>query len=172
MTLNDREIRILCENGLVEPYEGALVNPASLDVRVGAFLMEEQEDGLLRRVPLADVFSEADPYLVMPHQSILVETLEVFHMPDDIAAQVVLKSSRVREGWNLALGGWVDPGFNNSVLTLRLRNDTNFKHLPIWSGLKLAQLCFSRLELPQVSYRQVGNYNNARTVTQSIHSSP
>lgn len=169
MTLNDTQIRILCENGLVEPYEAELVNPASLDVRVGLHLMEEQEGGLLYKVPLGDIFSQQEPYWVMPHQSILVETLEVFHMPDEIAAQVVLKSSRVREGWSMALGGWVDPGFNNSVLTLRLRNDNNYRRLPIWSGLKFAQLCISRVEKPEVSYRQVGNYNNARTIATSIH---
>jgi dCTP deaminase len=167
MTLNDKQIRELCEQGLVEPYAPELVNPASLDVRVGNYLMEETEDGSLYRVSLGDVFSQTQPYRVLPGQSLLVETLEVFHMPDDVAAQVVLKSSRVREGWSLGLGGWVDPGFNNSVLTLRLRNDCQYRSLTIWSGMKLAQLCFSRMELPEVSYRQVGNYNNARTVTPS-----
>lgn len=41
MILCDTEIRALCEQGLVTPYDPALVNPASLDVRLGCDLLVE-----------------------------------------------------------------------------------------------------------------------------------
>lgn len=47
--LADHQIKELCENGLVEPYDETLVNPSSLDVRLGFTAMKDKSDSLLKK---------------------------------------------------------------------------------------------------------------------------
>ncbi|NBW63598.1 MAG: hypothetical protein EBR33_10810 [Synechococcaceae bacterium WB4_1_0192] len=64
MILADWEIVALCEGGMVTPFERELVNPASLDVRLGgALLIESAESEALVPYPL-DRHSEANPYVL------------------------------------------------------------------------------------------------------------
>ena len=118
--LSDREIAAYCRAGMVEPFDVKLVGPASLDVRLGGHLMAEvRTNPELQLVNIADTCKE-HPYLLEPGAFVLGETLEILRIPDDLAAQFVLKSSRAREGLEHLLAGFADPGFNNSVLTLDL----------------------------------------------------
>jgi len=45
MILPDFQIRALCDSGMVSPFDPALVNPASLDVRLGGTLLIESAQG-------------------------------------------------------------------------------------------------------------------------------
>lgn len=166
--LSDVEIAAYCRAGMVEPFDVKLVGPASLDVRLGGHLMVEvQNNPELRLVNIADTCKE-HPYLLEPGAFVLAETLEILSIPNDLAAQFVLKSSRAREGLEHLLAGFADPGFNNSVLTLELQNARQFHPVPVWHGMKIGQLVFYRMSTPpDMSYAIKGHYNGCRTVTAS-----
>lgn len=168
MILSDLEIRALCEQGMVTPFAPALVNPASLDVRLGdRLLIESAESAELVEYPLHR-HSEAAPYLLVPGQFVLAETVETFHLPDSIAAQFMLKSSRARSGLEHLMAGYCDPGWHGSRLTLELKNVRQLQPIPIWPGLKIGQMVFHRMgQAPERSYAVTGRYNNDTTVTAS-----
>ena len=95
----------------------------------------------------------------------------MFNLPDDISAQFVLKSSRAREGLNHLLAGWCDPGWNNSKLTLELKNERRYHGLHLYPNLKIGQMVFHRMSnVPALSYAVTGNYNNHLRVMPSIAS--
>lgn len=167
MILPDFEIARLCsEQNMLTPYDPELINPASIDVTLGETIMIEQEKRRdLRRYSLAN-FSKDTPFFLMPGEFILAETKEIFNIPDHIAAQFALKSSLGRAGFQHALAAYIDPGFNNSVLTLELTNSRKFHSIPMWPGMRIGQIIFHRMSAePQVSYRTTGRYNNDHGVT-------
>lgn len=171
MKLVDFQIRNLCQLAdapLVAPFDEGLVNPASLDVRLGnTLLIESAEKRELVPYPLGS-HSEAKPYELVPGQFVLAQTLETFHIPRDIAAEFKLKSSRGREGVDHALAAWIDPGFYGSVLTLELRNNRQLWPVPIWPSMKIGQIIFHRLDaVPLRCYAQTGRYNGDVSVTGS-----
>jgi dCTP deaminase len=169
MILVDFEIEALCQRkGMVEPYCAELLNPASLDVRLGDMLLIESAAGhQLVPYPL-EGHSQAQPYLMVPGQFVLAQTLETFSLPETIAAQFVLKSSRAREGLQHMLAGYADPGWHGSVLTLELHNSRQLHPVALWPGMKIGQMVFQRLvSPPRHSYRVTGRYNNDRTVQES-----
>ena len=131
--LSDWEIRARCEAGsqMVWPFAPELLNPASLDVRLGPNLMIEVMDS--EELIQIDISTRTkdDPYLLLPGEFCLAETVEQFDLPNDISAQFVLKSSRAREGFNHLLAGWCDPGWHGSKLTLELKNER--RHHASWS---------------------------------------
>lgn len=158
-------IKARCERGeLVKNWDPECLNPASLDVRLGPSIMLEcEEQGLIR----ADIseHSKENPYLLAPGEFILGETMEVFNVPDQIAGIYKLKSSMARRGLNHLYAGYIDPGFNGSVLTVELHNVLRFGHQKIWPGMRCGQIVWHWMsQAPQQSYSKVGHYNNHATV--------
>lgn len=168
MILVDHQIDELCRAGMVTPYDPALLNPASLDVRLGdTILIESAESPALVPYPLHH-HDEADPYWMKPGQFALAQTVETFNLPDTIAAQFVLKSSRAREGLEHLLAGYCDPGWHGSVLTLELHNSRQLHDIPLWPGMRIGQMVWQRLAVPPMrSYRVTGRYCNDATVQSS-----
>ena len=167
MILPDFEIRRLCEAGMVEPFDPALVNPASLDVRLGnALLIEGAESRDMVNYPFFD-HSQEDPYWLVAGQFVLLPTLEFVRVPETCNAQFVLKSSRAREGIDHLLAGYLDPGFHG-VITLELHNSRQLHAVPIWPGMRIGQLVFSQMAArPERSYALTGRYQGDTTVMQS-----
>ena len=165
MVLVDHQIDALCRAGMVTPYDPALLNPASLDVRLGdTLLIESAESPALVPYPLQH-HGEADPYRLKPGQFVLAQTVETFNLPDTIAAQFVLKSSRAREGLEHLLAGYCDPGWHGSVLTLELHNSRQLHDIPLWPGMRIGQMVWQRLAAPPMrSYAVTGRYCNDTTV--------
>jgi dCTP deaminase len=168
MILPDFLIRAYCEEGMVTPYDPSLVNPASLDVRLGSsLLIESMESPELIPYPLYR-HSEENPYLMTPAQFALAPTMEGFNLPDHIAAQFVLKSSRAREKLNHLTAGFCDPGWNGSVLTMELHNVSQLHPFLLWPGKRIGQMVFQFMAAPPLrSYAQTGRYNGDTTVQQS-----
>ena len=168
--LCDTEIQaLITERNMVENYDPALINPASLDLRLGETIMVESAEDLDMR-PLSIAGSTADnPYWLKPGQFILAQTIEVFNMPEDIAGLFFLKSSRAREGYENLHAGYADPGWHGSVLTLELKNSRQLLPLPLWPGLKIGQMVWWRMSKePGTSYAVTGHYNAHRTVMGSV----
>lgn len=168
MILNDVEILRLVKDGAVEWSDYDLVNPASLDVRLGTRILIESAESLdLVPVDISRANHEK-PYWLVPGQFVLAETAETFHMPETVAGQFALKSSRAREGLEHLMAGWIDPGFNG-VLTLELKNARQLQRLPLWPGMRIGQIVFMQmLHKPRVSYLEVGHYNNFEHVVGSL----
>jgi dCTP deaminase len=155
--LSDGTIRRLVEEGRIgiEPWEPRLVQPASIDLRLGdsfrvfhnhrvtAIDLREPPRNLTEEV----VIAEGDPFAIHPGEFALGRTLETVQIPDDIVARIEGKSSLGRLGLIVhATAGFVDPGFAGS-LTLEI---TNLTRVPIklYAGLPIAQLSFMALDAP------------------------
>jgi dCTP deaminase len=143
---------------LVSPYDPALVNPASLDIRIGETAKLRVKDGY-HDIDLIE-FSPDNPYMMCPGDRILVGSLETINLPNFLTAQFKLKSSRAREWYGHQLAGFADPGWNGSKLTMEIVNN-DIAPLPLYCGLKIGQLIFSlTFGLPDKDYSITGRYNN------------
>ena len=157
MLLSDRDIAHEIDLGRIalEPWDPAMLQPSSIDVRLDRFFRVFENHRYPHIDPAADqseltreVEPEGEePFILHPGEFVLGSTYEVVSLPDDIAARVEGKSSLGRLGLlTHATAGFVDPGFSGHV-TLEL---SNMATLPIalWPGMKIGQLCFFRLSSP------------------------
>ena len=157
MVLSDAAIRRLIESGriLVEPYEPALMQPSSLDVRVDRLFRVFRNS----RYPYIDVKQEQEeltelveangdePFILHPGEFVLGATLERITLPDDLVARLEGKSSLGRLGLLIhSTAGFVDPGWDGHV-TLELSNVANLP-ITIYYGMKIGQLSFVQLTEP------------------------
>lgn len=164
--LVDHQIRAICKQGIISPYNESYINPASLDICVGETAIIETPDGF--RDYNLSAHTVDNPYLLSPNEFILVSTLETINLPTNVCVDIKMKSSRAREGLSHALAGWVDPGFRG-VLTLELKNYTQYQKIPIYSGLRIAQMIFYKSEPPNNDYKN-GRYANHYCVMSSLDS--
>ena len=105
------------------------------------------------------------PVYLNPDEFVLAHTLETFNIPDHLAAQFALKSSVARAGLEHLLAGFIDPGFNNSVLTLELKNARRMERFPLWPGMRIGQIIFYTMDqVPLSSYSETGRYNGDASV--------
>lgn len=169
MIIPDHEIRRLCrQHAMVLPFDSDLLNPASIDVLLGDRLMVEVEDRPELQIYGISHHTQENPYWLAPGEFALAETREIFNLPDHIAGQFVLKSSRAREGLEHLMAGYCDPGWHGSRLTLELHNSRRYHNLPLWPGMKIGQMVFHVISgRPERSYAVTGRYNGDTGVTAS-----
>ena len=157
MLLSDRDIRRELTSGrvLLEPFDDAMVQPSSVDVRLDRFFRlfdnhkypvidpaQDQPD-LTRLVEVAP----DEPFVLHPGEFVLGATHERVTLPDDVAARLEGKSSLGRLGLlTHSTAGFIDPGFTGHV-TLELSNVATLP-ITLWPGMKIGQLCFFRLSSP------------------------
>jgi len=150
---------------MVTPFDPELVNSASLDVRVGNTAKLRSPKGY-KYIDLT-YWKKEDPYLLMPGDRVLIDSLETFNLPKFICAQFRLKSSRGREWYEHMEAGFCDPGWHGSKLTMEIIN-MDLEPLPLYTGLRMGQLIFSLMfALPEKDYSVTGRYNNDLTVMES-----
>ena len=159
MILCDSSLRRMLPQLVREP-DYSLVNPASVDIRVGAELMRETGADAEKigwsRVLLQNV------YFLDPGELVLVSTEEHLMVPNGYAMEIRLKSTAAREGYDQALAAWFDPGWSG-VGTLEIRNGRRYRPLPLYRGLLIAQFVIHKLDgLSENVYD--GKYNHATTV--------
>jgi len=162
MTIVDHQIRQLCRDmGLVEPFLPEMVNPASIDVTLGQIIKVETPNGF------KSLDISRDPYLMGPGEFVLAHTAEFVRIPGNLECTFQLKSSRGREGYEHALAGYIDPGFQGRI-TLELSNLRRFKDLPLRAGMRIGQLRFMKLDqVPMRTYAVTGRYQGDNTVQES-----
>lgn len=185
MILNTYQILELIKTGVVEHANPTNINGSSLDLTLGKYILVErmseqhkfsglnkiislrQKDSLcMERIDIEKV----GHFILRPGQFILAETIEKFNIPLDISAEYKLKSSMARIGMEHLNAGWVDPGWNNSVLTLEFRNLTTFHEIELIYGDKIGQMVFFKhapVEMDD-SYAVRGRYNGLDTVSAPI----
>jgi dCTP deaminase len=155
--LSDGTIRRLIAEGhvRVEPFDESMVQPASIDLRlgssfrvfhnhrIGAIDLAEPPKNLTELVEVDD----DESFVIHPGEFVLGRTQEYVELPDDVVARIEGKSSLGRLGLIVhATAGFVDPGFKGT-LTLEI---TNLTRVPIilWPGKPIAQLSFMALDRP------------------------
>lgn len=173
--LLDREIQDFAIRGGIEPFAQDQVNPASYNLRIGntakieqPFHMADEYETTWRKPLYQDIdltdYTAEDPFWLPPGGWILTDVLETIRIPADHEAQVILRSSAARRGWDHALAGYVDPGYEGK-LTLEFVNCLNYSPLPIYPGLRLVQLRICKLSAaPDRHYGMTGRYQNADRV--------
>lgn len=166
----DWRIEAACEAEppLIWPYRKEQLNPASYDLTLGNTIMIEVADtSELQELDISGKTRE-HPYLLEPSHFVLAESQEVFNIPNQVAGEFKLKSSRARSGLEHLHAGFADPGFHGSRLTLELVNMRRFHPLPLYPGLLVGQMVFEQmLGSPLTSYAQTGRYNGDMKVTAS-----
>ena len=162
MILNDIKLREIGP-ALLQPFDPKLVNPASIDTRIGYSMKVESREGGWVDVDLRD-YLEEKPYMLAPGQFVLVGSLEVFNIPTNCVGEWRIKSSRAREGYNNVLAVHLDPGWNGSVLTMEIKNEREHAALPLYPGLRIGMVILHECEVPEASYAVTGRYNNDSAV--------
>ena len=157
MVLSDATIARLLAEGRVEidPYDEALLQPSSVDVRVDRFFRVFHNN----RYPFIDVkveqseltelveVEEEQPFVLHPGEFVLGSTLERVRLPDDLVARLEGKSSLGRLGLLIhSTAGFIDPGWDGHV-TLELSNVANLP-ITIYHEMKIGQLSFVRMTEP------------------------
>jgi dCTP deaminase len=157
MLLSDRDLIDELKAGKLqlEPFDPALVQPSSIDVRLDRFFRvfnnhlythidpAEQQDDLTAMVEVRD----GQPFVLHPGEFVLASTLEVITLGDQLAGRLEGKSSLGRLGLlTHSTAGFIDPGFSGHV-TLELSNVANLP-IMLWPGMKIGQLCIFRLSSP------------------------
>ena len=157
MLLSDRDIKeqISAKRVAIEPFDPAMVQPSSVDVRLDRYF----------RVFENHKYSEIDPsveqpeltrelevapdehFILHPGEFVLASTYEVITLPDDIAGRLEGKSSLGRLGLlTHSTAGFIDPGFSGHI-TLELSNVANLP-VKLFPGMKIGQLCLIKLSSP------------------------
>src|SRR3972149_4345045 len=167
MILCDRTLLHRLSQFIQEP-DYSLVNPASVDIRVGDTVLVEAGDRQFMTRYLTEDRDQA--FVLTPGMFVLVSMMEHLIVPNGYAIEVRLKSSRAREGYEHTLACWFDPGWSG-VGTMEIRNCTQFSHLPLYKGLRIAQIVVHKLDGESLHPYQ-GQYNHANTVQLSYHPNP
>ncbi|RBM14949.1 dCTP deaminase [Streptomyces sp. PT12] len=157
MLLSDKDIRTEIDAGRVriDPFDPAMVQPSSIDVRLDRFFRVFEN----HRYPHIDPSVEQpdltreieppgeEPFILHPGEFVLASTYEVISLPEDLASRLEGKSSLGRLGLlTHSTAGFIDPGFSGHV-TLELSNVATLP-IKLWPGMKIGQLCMFRLSSP------------------------
>lgn len=177
MILSAEKIRELLEHTAADPSDRLVISPlleerqlkpstASVDVRLGQrfhvplraklsqldLLSPHHQADLLKYkddtfVPIGDFF------VLHPGQFVLGETLEWIHLPKNLVAFVIGKSTWGRDGLIIATAIGVHPNFSG-ILTLEI---SNVGEIPIYlyPGLAIAQLFLAAVDLTAESVKPV-----------------
>jgi dCTP deaminase len=155
--LSDRDLRKQLESQRlgVEPFDQAMLQPSSIDVRLDRFFRvfnntkythidpKLQQDELTSLVEKDD----EDAFVLHPGEFVLGSTYERVTLPDDLAGRLEGKSSLGRLGLlTHSTAGFIDPGFSGHI-TLELSNVANLP-ITLWPGMKIGQLCLFMLNSP------------------------
>nr|WP_256485747.1 dCTP deaminase [Corynebacterium intestinale] len=158
--LSDRDIRAAIDSEGpdalgIEPYDAAMVQPSSIDVRLDKFFRvfnnsrythidpKQEMPDLTSEVEVA----EGDAFVLHPGEFVLGATLEKFTLPANLAGRLEGKSSLGRLGLlTHSTAGFIDPGFSGHI-TLELSNTANLP-ITLWPGMKVGQLAIFQMSSP------------------------
>jgi len=167
---NDRTLIEYCNHSaLVTPYDPALVNPASIDLRLGASYRLPDLGWSLRSVTVNTQWCEAltmpvDGIELPPGAFILCCTLETVAIPRHASAALYSKSSTGRIGLEHLHAGWIDPGFCGQ-LTLEFKNVAPWPILLVPGRRYMQMVVYDLVEPPARDYSQTGRYQNQQGAT-------
>ncbi len=155
--LSDRDLKAALASGRmgIAPYDEALVQPSSVDVRLDRYFRVFANhrythiDPAVAQDDLTEVVEPVgeEPFILHPGEFVLGSTLEVITLGDDLAARLEGKSSLGRLGLlTHSTAGFIDPGFSGHV-TLELSNVANLP-IKLYPGMRIGQICVLPLSTP------------------------
>lgn len=180
MLLSDGDIKKELESGRVkvEPFDRAMLQPSSVDVRLDRFfrVFENHKYSVIDPAAEQPDLTKAvelkgdEEFILHPGEFVLASTYEVITLPDDVAGRLEGKSSLGRLGLlTHSTAGFIDPGFSGHI-TLELSNVANLP-VKLYPGMKIGQLCLFKLsspaENPYGSAKYGSRYQNQRGPTAS-----
>ncbi|MDO8842539.1 dCTP deaminase [Methanocalculus sp.] len=179
MILVDWQITDRINHGhiMIDPFDPALVQPNSLDIRLGNhFVWYRGSDRVIDPYDKKSIESETDEVVseyfdIQPGMFVLAETMEVIGLPDNIVASIEGKSSIARFGVELhQTGGWIDAGFRGTI-TLEMCN-VNVRPVRVYAGMPIGQLVFYTTERAACPYdkKPDAKYMDQRQATLSRYS--
>lgn len=157
MVLSDHDIKAELASGriIIEPLGEGLVQPASVDLRLGsdfrvfqnsshvAIDPQEHQPDLTEKI----VIEEGGAFVLQPGQFALGTTLERLVLPDDVLGRLEGKSSLGRLGLMIhSTAGYIDPGWDGQI-TLELSNVASLPIL-LHPGMRIGQVSFERMSSP------------------------
>lgn len=157
MLLSDIDIEGFIDSGdiTITPYDRSLLQPSSIDVRLGRQFRifnsnrythidpAQQQDDLTTLVEL----DLRECFILHPGEFALATTMETIALSDLLAARLEGKSSLGRLGlMNHSTAGFIDPGFSGQI-TLELSNVSNLP-IKLYPGMRIGQVCFFPLYSP------------------------
>lgn len=156
MLLSDRDLAAALRTGAltVDPYTPALLQPASIDVRLSPlFRVFDNHTGThidpaapteaLTRLVVADDTG----FVLHPGEFVLGCTVETIGVDASLAARLEGKSSLGRLGLLVhSTAGFIDPGFEGQI-TLELSNVATLP-IKLHPGMRIGQLCVIPLSSP------------------------
>ena len=160
MILSDQSIRSLIGSGQlsVAPYEPDLVQPGSLDCRLGNHFLvacdqNRHGDAPLRLdQPMSYREIRSQHVTMQPRTFLLATTVQYIRLPPHLSAFVEGRSSIGRMGLFIQNAGWVDAGFEGTI-TLELFN-ANSLPIRLDANRRICQLVFCQMDQPaQAPYR-------------------
>jgi deoxycytidine triphosphate deaminase len=129
-------------NDLIRDPDPDLVNPASIDVRVGHEMLLEVAPGDWKSVDLT-----AGPVHLQPGEFAQVSTLEWLMVPNGYVVEVTLKGSYAGQGYAHSVGVWLEPGWCGPAI-IGIRNATRYTPLPMEQGMRIAEIVIHELDQP------------------------
>ena len=157
--LSDRTLREQIAAGriVVDPFDDALIQPSSIDVRVsqmfrvfrnhtaGVIDVKADMSGLTE---LVEIDPDGDePFMLHPGEFVLGSTLERVGVPTDLVGRVEGKSSLGRLGLLIhSTAGFIDAGFDGHI-TLELANVASLP-ITIYAGMRIGQISFMEMTTP------------------------
>lgn len=170
--LSDGTLNTMMYQFVREP-DYTLINPASIDIRIGKTIaLEKYEYHRSNSNAIADPLDISEttsdkPFWLEPGAFALVSTYEWVMVPNGYAIELKLKSSTARKGFNHSLAFWVDPGWSG-ILTMEIQNVLKQHFIPLWYGMRFAQMIVHTLDKP-AAYPYKGRYQNAAQVEAAKH---
>ena len=148
------ELKKLLKQGVIkiEPFDEALIGPASVDLHVGnTFIVYKKVRDLIHVVDEAD-FTEIseelhvkDYFVLMPGESVLSLTKEKITLPDNICGRLEGRSRFARLGLLVHItASFMHPGISNHQV-LEMYNASPFP-LAIHPGTRICQFIFEYME--------------------------
>jgi deoxycytidine triphosphate deaminase len=151
-TLVDHQLYSWASAGGLAPFEPRLLNATSINLRVGKnIILNDQVRSISR-------YTRLNPMWIGPGTWFLAETLEVIELSELHEAELCLRSSASRTGWNSRLSSHVDPGWRGR-LTVEFHNIRSDIDLGIYPGQELIQLRVKLLaKAPHIPYGGRSHY--------------
>lgn len=152
--------RWLTEHAAALGIDPALVNPHSVDVRLGNVIVEKK----MGRPDIRYTLADGEAFEFLPGSLYLADTVEYVRIPTTHRGQLVLKSSTARKGLQHLMAGYLDAGFEGTV-TLEL-----VAYIPavFHAGQRICQIEYARLAaVPERPYSVTGRYQGQRGPTEA-----
>lgn len=178
MMLHDAAILRAISTGRlqVEPFRVDLIQPASIDLRLGReFLI--LRPGLRALDPASWVgqwdrhrVGTGESFILTPGAFVLASTHEQVALGPDLVGRLEGKSSLGRLGLRVhSTAGFIDPGFRGRI-TLELSSDVD-RPIVLWPGMRIGQLsltaCIGEAENPYGSSPAGSHYQDQELPTVS-----